>query len=237
MTENITSISLDGYQGSSPDALHVYVDADISCLVAKDKPVVIAFPYEEHSANCKSRQVVLSLAGNDTFAQRFSFGEISADKDQKLAELFYVLVVPAIVIVYKGKVVSILSGEEIDLQSALNDCEMVLSVLDSADDSEEALNNLETQARKKIIKAGKRLSRGSWEMVPMSGLVAGVVMAISKFHLDGLTWLLPTGIAYVICISNGNFRFNITQKIVASGIMYVIGMYWPQLLEFFMGPK
>ena len=217
------------------DTLKKYVDADIDFLVEKDEPVIIAFPYVTHGGECKSRKVVFNLANDKSIASYFSFGEINANENDKISELLFVLVIPAVVIAYKGKVLFILSGEEINLQSTLDCCKHLRSILDSAEDVEEHLNKMEQDARKNIIKAGKRISRGSWEMVPLSGIVPGVVMAFSRVHLDGITWLLPTGLAFAVCITNENFHFNAIQKFVATGIMYVIGMYWPVLLDFFRG--
>ncbi len=80
-------------------------------------------------------------------------------------------------------------------------------------------------------------SGGSWELLPMSGLITGVVMAISRAHTSGALWLLPTGLAYGFCILNSNFRFSALQKVIGTGIALAIGTYGQQILAMFFAGK
>ncbi len=82
-------------------------------------------------------------------------------------------------------------------------------------------------------KAEYRPSSGPWELVALSGIIPGAVMAVSRYYLEGIIWLLPTGLAYAFFITNGNFRYNMIQQIIATGIMITIGMYWQDIFEYF----
>ena len=76
-------------------------------------------------------------------------------------------------------------------------------------------------------------SGGHWSNVPISGMVPGVVMAVSHAHMACVSWLLPTGLAYGFCILNPSFRFSWFQKIVATAITLAIGTYGQELLLLF----
>jgi len=211
--------------------LESYTDTNINLIAEKGTPVVLAFHNDANFDVCKSRKVVHSLSMYGNIASRFSFGQVSALKNPKAVGLFGLSIIPAVVISYRGKAVSIFSGEEISIQFALDSCKRLLSALDSPDNIQENLNKLEEHSRQKASMAGKRLSAGRWEMVPLSGIITGVIMAVSRVYLGGITWLLPTGFAYAFFIMYGNFRFNATQKFVATGLMLGIGIYWQEFLN------
>jgi len=78
-----------------------------------------------------------------------------------------------------------------------------------------------------------RSAHGSWELVPLSGIIPGVVLAYTKSRMASTSWLVVTGAAYGFGILNKNFQFTWTQKIVATAIMLAIGTYWREALEFF----
>lgn len=85
-------------------------------------------------------------------------------------------------------------------------------------------------------KPAQRAGNSNWEMLPISALIPGVVMAYTRSHLSGPAWLLPTGLAYAFCVTNPNFRFNGLQKIIATLIALIIGTYGQQILAWFMHP-
>ena len=85
--------------------------------------------------------------------------------------------------------------------------------------------------------AEPRTKEDPWGMVFVSGVVAGAVMAVSRAHLSGLMWLLPTGLVYALTITNVVFRFNWIHKFVATAMMFFIGMYWPEILYWFFPKK
>ena len=99
-----------------------------------------------------------------------------------------------------------------------------------SNDVENTQNPVESTS--KPVSEQNRVASGEWEMVPMSGLIAGIAFAIARENM-GASSLLVAGLAYAICIQNGNFRFNWLQKFVATGMMLVVGTYWRQLLNLF----
>jgi hypothetical protein len=86
--------------------------------------------------------------------------------------------------------------------------------------------------QRKAAKAGK--TAGDWMMVPMSGLSAGVVAAISFEKIPSAGWMLPAAIAWGVCILNRGFRFSVLQKAVATIIMLYITFEWRQLARLLM---
>jgi len=83
------------------------------------------------------------------------------------------------------------------------------------------------------IEKGKRagLTGEEWLMVPMSGLIAGIVGAISFENIHSAGWMLPAAIAWSVCILNRGFRFNLLQKAIATVIMLYITFEWRQILS------
>lgn len=71
---------------------------------------------------------------------------------------------------------------------------------------------------------------GQWQDVVMSGLVVGVVLAIARAQLPS-AWLLPTGLAYAICVTNPNLGFSWFQKLATTGLAYAIGFHWQPMVE------
>lgn len=81
-------------------------------------------------------------------------------------------------------------------------------------------------------------SSSGGDLAPMSGIVAGLVMAYTRSHYTGVAWILPTGVAYGFCIAGfGPFRFSWTHRIIATVIMFVIGFYGEDILHAFMSSK
>jgi len=81
-------------------------------------------------------------------------------------------------------------------------------------------------------------SGSGFDMALMSGIVSGFVMAYTRNHYSGAGWILPTGFVYGFSIAGfGPFRFNWLQRIVATGIMFVIGFYGQDILQAFMAPQ
>jgi len=78
-----------------------------------------------------------------------------------------------------------------------------------------------------------RSTGGDWSNVPLSGMIPGVIMAVTHARMAGAAWLLPTGLAYGICILNPNFRFSSVQKIIATAITLAIGSYGQQIMLLF----
>jgi hypothetical protein len=71
---------------------------------------------------------------------------------------------------------------------------------------------------------------GSWDMAFMSGLVAGIIMAIAYSNIGGPSAFLVAAFAYGFCIQNGNFAFSGFQKLFATILMLVIGTQWQSIL-------
>jgi len=93
------------------------------------------------------------------------------------------------------------------------------------------------QAGPSDIGAAAQTKGEDWGMVFVSGVVSGVAMAVSRAHLSGLMWLLRTGLVYALTITTGPFRFNWIQKLVGTAMMFFIGMYWVEILEWFYPKK
>ena len=233
MSDEIVSTPSAGESASSSgdQALPTYRDGDVDLISNHSLPLVLSFPYKAQTGESKSQTIVREMSQNSSLVSRFSFGDVVVEEGQKLIERFHVAVVPTVAVLYRGKAVIMLSGDDIATEPLTEQCKKLLSILDSDENREESLTRLEAEAHQYAAKAGKRIASGEWQMVPLSGIVPGVVMAVARHHLDGMTWLLPTGLAYAICITNGNFRFNWFQKVVATGIMYAIGMHWKEILE------
>lgn len=84
--------------------------------------------------------------------------------------------------------------------------------------------------------AGNRAkASGEWSNAVMSGLAAGAVFAFARSQLEGAAAFMVPALAFAFFITNKNFGFSIFQKGFAIGLMFVIGMYWRELLEWFKG--
>jgi hypothetical protein len=84
------------------------------------------------------------------------------------------------------------------------------------------------------VKQTQHSTGGSWELVPMSGLIAGIISAFSYEKIQGPAFMLPAALAWGICILNRGFRFNFLQKAIATAVMLYITFEWRQLARLFM---
>lgn len=84
----------------------------------------------------------------------------------------------------------------------------------------------------------KERNAGSWLNASISGIVAGIVFALTRANLEGSTAFLVSAFAFAFFIQNRNFNFSAMQKITAAGLMFVIGFYWNDVgREFLPGGK
>ena len=70
-----------------------------------------------------------------------------------------------------------------------------------------------------------------WLMVPISGLVAGVAVAIAREYFSDARWFLAAALAYGFFIQT--FGFNGLQKAVATIMMLSIGLEGRQIMHLF----
>lgn len=82
--------------------------------------------------------------------------------------------------------------------------------------------------------APTRAKGGDWSLVPMSGLIAGVVFGIAFAKL-GAPSLLIGAVVWIICVQNRNFRYSSPQKAVATVIMLSIALFGRHILELWKG--
>lgn len=88
-----------------------------------------------------------------------------------------------------------------------------------------------------VAAAAKKAQSESWQMMPLSGIIPGVVMAVSRANMEGGSWILVTGFAYAFCITNKNFCYGWAQRIIATAIMFVIGFYGMDILDLMLQPE
>ena len=216
--------------GQSDGGLKEYNDRDLNALTECERPVLIAFPWGNRP---EPVNVVQKLAARSPFDTRFSFATVSASDSPKLVEQFGIRILPAIAVVLRGKPLRILSGVEQVTEGRAGDaCTRVMSILDSPEPGP-ALENLAASARQSADAARKEESLNTWLMVvPFSGLVTGVVMAVSRANISGPGWLLATGLAYAFLILNGNLALSGAQKVVATLLALIVGRYGEDILRF-----
>jgi len=120
----------------------------------------------------------------------------------------------------------------------------MISILKERGFSEGAIQNLLdcSEAYQKKQQELGRTSNGKrakafegWSNAIMSGLVAGAVFAFARSKLEGAAALIVPGLAIAFFITNRSFGFSIFQKGFAFGLMFIIGMYWKEFLDWFKG--
>jgi len=82
------------------------------------------------------------------------------------------------------------------------------------------------------LKKAYKQNDGEWGSAMISGIVAGVIFAIARSNFTGAAAIIVPGFALAFFIQNKNFGFSWYQKAFAIGIMFIVGMFNKELLEF-----
>jgi thioredoxin 1 len=161
----------------------------------------------------------------ESLTGRASFLLLNMSENPELCQKYGVSSAPTLLTFIAGKAV----GYTIGMQTIDELRTRVTAVLDKPADEQQELSQ---EDLKKASKAAQ--PSGEWTNALTSGLVAGGVFFFARAHLQGAASLIVPGFAMAFFITNGNFRFSIPQKALAILLMFVIGMYGQDMLDWFM---
>jgi len=203
---------------STQSGLNQYTDSDIDLLAAKDLPVVLAFPNPDDEVN-RARDVVFSLMKNERVGPQCLFGEVNvvAGSNSQLADKWKIVVIPSVVVLFRGKLVYYATGEAISFQPTLRGCEILLSILASNAPMhaiEQSLAELQSNASKNAattLKLSRQRDLREWKIALWYAVVLGVSLGLFGYHLN----VLPPII--ILLIMGSPFLLPVSElpKIVA----------------------
>lgn len=186
-------------------------------VLQSDLPVLVFFTLDSEYDR-KMSSVLDKILPEYTTTLKAVFFKISenSDTDKK----YGVSLAPTLLMFVNGKVVAQIVGA-VDQEIVANKIKSVLET------PAEELPELSLSDLKKAYKQ----SSGQWDHAFLSGIVSGVAFAIARSNLEGAIAFLVPAFAYGFFIANKNLGFSGLQKIVATGLMFIIGMYWREMLE------
>ena len=202
-------------------SLECISDADFKTRVLGSDRVVVVLFSMERDFDIKMSNVLGRIAIQRGEEPKFFIVKLL--ESPACAQRYGVSAAPQIFLFAGGNVV----GRLIGLHPRDAICQVIDSVLTRPVDELPILNVEE-------LGVHVNATAGAWNLVVVSGLITGVVLAIAKGAM-GPSGLLLAGLAYGFFIQNSNFRFNLLQKAGAAVIALVVGFYGREILELWAG--
>jgi thioredoxin 1 len=203
----------------SPMLLSEITDSDFVFDVIQSKmPSVVHFSLESEF-DAQMTEVLQELYKQFSCSVKFFTMKIT-EQPATSAE-YGIIKAPTVLLFAKGKFVAFTVGAvSIEIVKA-----KIESVLGKSSDELPELS-------KKDLKKVYHQTEGDWGSAMISGIVAGVIFAFARSNFSGAASFIVPGFALFFFIQNNNFKFSWLQRVFAIVIMFTIGLYNRELLEF-----
>jgi thioredoxin-like negative regulator of GroEL len=201
-------------------------------VVNSEIPVIVHFT-RENDYDQKLKPVIEELYS--IYSDKCKFGRFNISQNNSTGRKYGVFITPVLLIFKSGKAVAHLAGTDISKGAITAELNTVheKSVEELQELSSTKVKEYKKSLSERLVALDATLGAKSDKLgeAVLSGLIAGVVMAIARNKLGGGIGFLVAAFAYGFLILR--VHFTVLERLFATVLMLVIGFYWRESLEWF----